>query len=239
MTDILLAIGFTVSAALLVGLFVGGWRGSTQSRTTLALAALAWFGAVVLLGESGMLAASRLGTPAIGAFVVAPIVIVAYLVRRVPLLRQVLLDTPVSIFVLVHVGRILGVGFLVLHAQGRLAAPFAPIAGWGDIFIALTAVPVALLLLSRPGPASRNLALAWNTLGMVDLVVALGLGITSAPGSPVQVFMQPPGTAVMSGLPMLLVPVFLVPLYLLSHLAIFHRLLSPGAIDHRADARTA
>jgi hypothetical protein len=51
--------------------------------------------------------------------------------------------------------------------------------------------------------------------------------------------MQPQGTAVMSGLPMLLVPVFLVPLYFLSHLAIFHRLLYPGASDHRAGARTA
>ncbi|HSC09288.1 MAG TPA: hypothetical protein VLD59_20870 [Steroidobacteraceae bacterium] len=239
MTDILLAIGFTVSAALLVALFIGSWRGSTRARTSLALAALVWFGAVVLLGETGVLAANPLGIVGIGALVLAPIVILAYLAGRVPLLRQVLLQTPVPIFVLVHVGRILGIGFLVLHAQGRLAAPFAPVAGWGDIFIALTAVPVALLLASRPGVASRNLALAWNTLGMIDLVVAVGLGVTSAPDSPLQVFTQAPGTAVMSGLPMLLVPVFLVPLYFLSHMAIFHRLLHSRAMNHHAQVRAA
>jgi hypothetical protein len=238
MTDILLAIGLTVCAALLVALLIGTWRGSTQARTSLALAALVWFGAVVLLGETG-LAANRLGTVGIGALVLAPIVILAYLAGRVSLLRHVLLETPVPIFVLVHVGRILGIGFLVLHAQGRLAAPFAPVAGWADIFIALTAVPVALLLTTRPGVTSRNLALAWNTLGMIDLVVAVGLAVTSAPDSPLQIFTQPPGTAVMSGLPMLLVPVFLVPLYFLSHMAIFHRLLHSHAVKHHAGVQAA
>jgi hypothetical protein len=128
-----------------------------------------------------------------------------------------------------HVGRILGVGFLVLHAQGRLAAPFAPVAGWGDIFIALMALPLAWLLASRVSTAIRRLALAWNTLGFIDLLVAVGLGVTSAPDSPLQVFTRPPGTALMTELPMLLVPLFLVPLYLLSHLAIFARLLRRSA----------
>jgi hypothetical protein len=93
---------------------------------------------------------------------------------------------------------------------------------------------VALLLAARPGVASRNVALAWNMLGMIDLVLAIGLGVTSAPDSPLQLFTQSPGTAVMSSLPMLLVPVFLVPLYLLSHLAIFYRLMHQVG---RSDAR--
>lgn len=239
MTDILLAIGFTVSAALLVALLIGSGRGSMRARAALAVAALAWFGAVLLVGESELLAPNRFGTIGVGTLVVAPILILTYLASRVPLLWQVLLDTPVPIFVLVHVGRILGIGFLVLHAQGRLAAPFAPIAGWGDIIIALAAIPVALLLAARPGVASRNLALAWNTLGVIDLMVAVGLGVTSAPDSPLQIFTEPPGTAVMSGLPMLLVPAFLVPLYFVSHLAIYHRLLHPRAVNHSAGVQAA
>lgn len=224
MTDILLAIAFTVSAALIVALIVGSWRGAVQSRTRLAVGLIAWFGAVVVLGVTGALEADRLGTAGIGVLVVAPVLILAYLAGRVPVLRQVLIDTPVPIFIGVHVGRLLGVAFLVLHAQGRLAAPFAPVAGWGDIFIALTAVPVAWLLASRASLATRNLALAWNTLGFIDLLLAVGLGVTSAPDSPLPIFTEPPGTAVMSSLPMMLVPVFLVPVYLLSHLAIFYRL---------------
>ncbi|MGH8311304.1 MAG: hypothetical protein ACRETX_16105, partial [Steroidobacteraceae bacterium] len=118
-----------------------------------------------------------------------------------------------------------------LYADARLSAPYAPIAGWVDIVIACTAVPVALLLASRSNSASRRVALCWNTVGFLDLLVAVGLGVTSAPDSPLQIFTHDPGTAQMSGLPMLIIPVFLVPLYLLSHLAIFYRLLRPAATN--------
>lgn len=224
MTDILVAIGLTASAGVTVALIVGSSPGPTQSRTTLALGLMAWFGLIVLLGATGALDARHLGTPGVGVFVLAPVAILAYLATRVPLLQRVLLGTPVPILILVHVGRILGIAFLVLYADGRLSAPFAPIAGWGDIVIACSAVPVALLLASRPTSAIRRVALTWNALGFLDLLVAVGLGVTSAPDSPLQIFTHDPGTAQMSGLPMLIIPVFLVPLYLLSHLAIFYRL---------------
>lgn len=239
MTDIILAIGLTMSAAVTVALISGSWRASRQSRTPLAVGMMVWFGVVVVLGLTGALGANRLGTLGIGVLVLAPVAILTYLAGRVSLLKQVLLDTPVAIFVLMHVGRILGVGFLVLHAQGRLAAPFAPVAGWGDIFIALTAVPVALLLASRASLATRNVALVWNTLGLIDLLIAVGLGVTSAPDSPLRIFTEAPGTAIMSSLPMLLVPIFLVPLYMLSHLAIFYRLMDRKVMNQHASVSAA
>lgn len=238
MTDILVAIGLTASAAVTVALIVGSFPGSAQSRTTLALGLMAWFGLIVVLGVTGALDARHLGTAGVGVFVLAPVAILAYLAPRVALLQRVLLGTPVPSFVLVHVGRILGIAFLVLYADGRLSAPFAPIAGWGDIAIACSAVPVAWLLALRPTTGNRRVALVWNTLGFLDLLIAVGLGVTSAPDSPVQIFTRAPGTAQMTDLPMLIVPVFLVPLYLLSHLAIFYRLLrQPGTVEERGDAR--
>ena len=37
----------------------------------------------------------------------------------------------------------LGVFFIALWALGRLPAPFAPSAGWGDVLVGLTALPIA------------------------------------------------------------------------------------------------
>jgi len=223
MTDILIAMGLTASAALAIALIVANAPGSAGARWVLTLLLLGWFGLVVALGVAGALRPEYLGTLGVGALAVAPVVIVSYLALRVAALKRALLSIPVSILILIHVGRILGVTFLVLFAAGRLSAPFAPIAGWGDIVIGGSAIPVALFA-ARSFSTHRRLVLAWNALGLADLLVALALGITSAPDSPWPLFTHPPGTVEMSGLPMLIIPAFLVPLYSLVHLAIFNRL---------------
>lgn len=74
----------------------------------------------------------------------------------------------------------LGVSFLVLHTQGRLPASFALTAGWGDIAIGVTAPLVAWLIATR-GTQARRPLLMWNTLGLLDLIVAVTLGIVSSP----------------------------------------------------------
>ena len=58
--------------------------------------------------------------------------------------------------------------------------------------------------------------------------IAIALGVTSAPDSPIPVFTGGPGTAVMSVLPMLLIPGFLVPVLMLAHFAVFYRLSVAG-----------
>ena len=58
---------------------------------------------------------------------------------------------PLPALVAAHAVRVLGIFFLILHAQGRLPAPFAPTAGWGDIVIGATALPVAWLVAARGG----------------------------------------------------------------------------------------
>ena len=54
-------------------------------------------------------------------------------------------------------------------------------------------------------------------LGTLDLVVAVGLGITSAAGSPLQLIHAGVGSQAMQYLPLSLVPTVLVPFYLLTH----------------------
>ena len=132
--------------------------------------------------------------------------------------------TPLPALIALNAIRLLGFLFVLLYAEGRLPAPFAPTAGWGDIFIGATALPVAWAVWRFAGRA-RPLAFAWNAIGVADLVTALTLGPLSVPG-PLQVFVGPPDTSPMTALPWLIIPGFLVPCFVFLHVVIFNRLLS-------------
>lgn len=77
-------------------------------------------------------------------------------VLRSASLRLAVREIPLAMLVGVHVIRILGVYFLVLYAQDRLPAPFAPLAGWGDTITGLAAIPLAWWL-ARGETAARPL----------------------------------------------------------------------------------
>ena len=112
--------------------------------------------------------------------------------------------------------RVLGVAMLVLSSRNLLPAVFALPAGWGDIAIGVTA-PLAALALASGTSSGRVVFLIWNVLGMLDLIVAVGLGILAARIS----FGPLAGTgsaSVMTVFPMSLIPTFLVPLSFILHL---------------------
>lgn len=109
----------------------------------------------------------------------------------------------------VHSWRILGITFVLLEARGALPAIFALPAGYGDMAIGITAGLVASKLAI---PRHRNAFIAWQLLGMADLLMAVGLGTTARLLSPNGATM-----ALMTVLPLSLVPTFLVPLLMMLH----------------------
>jgi hypothetical protein len=127
----------------------------------------------------------------------------------------VLLSIPMPLLIGLNSMRILGVLFLFLTAAGRLSGPFPFFAAIGDMITGAIAIPLALSLArsGRPAGAVRS----WNIFGAADLLVAVGLGITSAVGSPLQVFHTAVGSYAMQYLPYCLVPTVLVPFYLITH----------------------
>ncbi|MFB3827206.1 MAG: hypothetical protein ACE15B_10575 [Bryobacteraceae bacterium] len=157
-----------------------------------------------------------------------------------PAFRNAFLSLPLAGLAGINAFRIGGICFLILHDRGRLAAPFAFSAGWGDIITGLAAIPLAGMAAWK-GKLPRGLLTVWNVFGALDLIVAILLGALSAPGTPFRLFPQAPGTVVMGTLPWVVVPTLLVPLYLMSHLAIAVRLRSaglgrataPGQVDNR------
>jgi len=108
--------------------------------------------------------------------------------------------------------RIAGFAFVALYVYGILPGIFANPAGWGDIFIGLTAPWVALKLTD---PRHRSAFIAWNVLGMLDLVTAVALGATSR-------LINAGGLAAdaMTVLPLSIVPTFLVPLFFIMHIIV-------------------
>lgn len=118
--------------------------------------------------------------------------------------------------------RILGVIFVLLFAANRLPAPFAPLAGYGDMLVGLLAVPLAWAVASRQDLPRVAISL-WSALGMADLINALVLGVLSAPG-PLQLFRHGPGSGIMPMLPWVLIPGFLVPCFFFLHLVVLAKL---------------
>jgi hypothetical protein len=229
MLDVLGGVELTVAAAIMVAALSVVMGNETAGRIGRAAALAGWFAVVVTLAATGALYDRHgVGAAGLGLAVALPVVLMWLALMRVPSLREGLDRAPLEVLVGVHVVRVLGVSFLVLWAGGRLPAPFAPAAGWGDIVAGLAAVPVAWLAY-RKARGWRAAMIAWNLFGLADLVAAVSLGVLSSPGPLRRIFTEP-GTGLMSTLPWLLIPGFLVPLLATTHLAIFYRLTSRARV---------
>jgi hypothetical protein len=223
--DLLASIELTACAAIAVAVIAIGFGEDVLARVRIAAGLTAWFILVTVMAATEVLDYQHgLGVPGLGVAVMLPIVILGVRVLRSPSLLRALRAIPLSMLVGVNVIRVFGGMLLILYAAGRLPAPFAPVAGWGDILVGLTAIPVAWLTYKK-GAAAHSTILIWNTLGLVDLIAAVGLGVTSSPG-PLRLIFAQPGAGIMTTLPWLLIPGFLVPLLASTHLAVFYRLRS-------------
>ena len=208
--DLLASMGLTVCAAIAISALAIGFGEDALARVRVAAVFAAWFLLVTMLAASEVLHDQHgVGVISLGLMVLLPMVILSVIVLRSVRLHEAFLKVPLALLIGVNTIRILGVVFLVLYAAGRLPGPFAPVAGWGDILVGLTAAPLAWFAHKKPWHA-RPVVWAWNALGLADLVAAVSLGATSAPG-PLRLIFAEPGTAMMSTLPWLLIPGFLVP----------------------------
>jgi hypothetical protein len=232
MLDILSTAELTVSSSIAVGFLSLTMAKTTGGRTAVLLALGAWFMLVLAIGATGALSPAGGGAPALGLAVVLPVAALVWAYFALPSVRNAMAATPLPAFIALHAIRVLGFSFIILYAEGRLPAPFAPSAGWGDVFMGVTALPLAWAVM-RFGARVRPLVLLWNALGVVDLVTALTLGPLSAPG-PLQVFVGPPDSSAMTTLPWLIIPGFLVPILLFIHVVIFTRLFAKTRISETA-----
>jgi hypothetical protein len=216
MLDLIGAVVGMTAVVVNVLAFAYALPGTLLRRLCLAGLAGAWVGLASGLGGAGALAFSPdRPIPLIGVLFVLPPILAAALAWRSRSARAALLAMPLPLLIGLHSLRLLGVMFLLLAAAHRLSGPFPFLAGIGDMVTGALAIRLALRVASSSEPHWGAIR-SWNTFGMLDLVVAVALGVTSAPG-PLQLIHAGVGSQAIQYLPYCLIPTVLVPFYLITH----------------------
>jgi hypothetical protein len=130
------------------------------------------------------------------------------LIWRSPRLARIIDAVPQHWLIGIQLYRVLGVIFLILYATGKLPGLFAWPAGLGDVLGGVLA-PVVAVAYARAPCKNADLVLAWNLLGLADLVIAVTAGFMTTP-SPLQLFDFELPSELVTRFPLVLVPVFLV-----------------------------
>ncbi|HSQ65447.1 MAG TPA: hypothetical protein VLM85_19645 [Polyangiaceae bacterium] len=205
--------------------FTGALGGSLARRLGLAAMAGGWVGLATHFAATGLLAFSpNRAVPGVAGLFAVPLLAAGALALGSRRARAALLAVPTSLLIGLNALRVLGVLFLFLAADGRLSGPFPFAAGLGDIVTGAFAIPLALSV--ARGHARSSTVRSWNLFGALDLVVAIGLGLSSASGSPVHWINVGVGSQAMQYLPFALVPTVLVPFYLVTHALVAVQLAS-------------
>ena len=232
MLDFIGTIVLVAAIIVSINALTGAMPVTPSQRIALSVGAGLWTGLAAALAAANLFLGSKtVGPMMIGLVIVSPLVAAAVAASISPSARVSLLAMPMPFLIALNVWRLGGGFFLLLAAEGRLAGPFPYSAGWGDIITGALAFPVAWLALRGQG---RALVWGWNAFGMLDLVVALALGITSANGSPLQIIHAGVGSAGVQTLPWSLIPTVLVPMFLIVHAVIFAQLARAGRAPDEA-----
>ncbi len=188
---------------------------TSRPLRTVAATLLVWLLLAVAVGASGQL--QRLQPP-------APQVVL--LLLTLGTLAALWFFRPISTwatavdprwFVSFHFTRFVGIYFLVLYERGELPFAFAVPGGWGDIAVA--AVAVLLVIAGAPHGRRRGAYVAWNVLGLVDILFVVATATRLA-------IADPQSMAALLRLPLSLLPTFVVPIVIATHIWLFKRLVA-------------
>lgn len=174
----------------------------------------AWLAVAVVVGTLGLL--GRLRPPGPQLVLLAITLVLLSVGRAWAPVREWRARVDLRVLLAPHLGRLLAGGtFLVLVARGALPREFVQ-AGIGDMAVAVLAL---LLMLAVPPSreGARGWYLAWNVLGLADILLVLATGVRLG-------LRDPDAVAGFGRMPLAMLPLFLVPLVLATHVWVFGRL---------------
>jgi hypothetical protein len=208
---VFVVVGWAASVATVL------WRARTSPREgrvalVSGIVVAAWVVVAITLTRDGVFqGAPGQRVPPVGINLLVSLLAMGLALWASPSLRS--LVSRQSAVIPLQAWRVAGLILLLQTALGQVPLLFGLPAGIGDVLIGLTAFGVAR---SADSPRGRRRALIWNGLGVLDLVVAITLGVTTNPG-PTQIFHTVPTSVLLTVFPLALVPVFAVPLSLTLH----------------------
>ena len=219
-----------VRLGVLAVLLYGAWLALTRARfsdrarltiwSLIALPLLVWQSIVWWLALAGAFQGQIGPVPLLLLAIVLPLLIGLPILLSSKTVGRMLDATPPSWLVGLQVYRVFGSVFLTGWLAGNLPTIPAVPAGAGDALVGMLALPVALVISARARSAG-SMAVAWNVLGILDLVDAITLNALANPGG------SPAGPDPVAALPLVLIPAFGVPLSLLLHCLSLRQLRRP------------
>ena len=239
MSTTLLAVLVVIpTAAVIVALFLILRHESVSARQSYVamlsgIVLVVWVVAAATLAYRGYLRPpDAQSAPPIGLVLAVALLGMFLVLLLSPSLRSLLTNQKNLIWL--NVWRLEGILFLILMANGQAPALWALPAGIGDIFIGVTAPWVARAVNTASG---RRRAIVFNFLGLLDLIVAVSLGITTNPGR-LHLFHTTPAPELLTDFPMAIVPTFLVPLAFTLHIVSLWQLIG-GSWSHARNLPTS
>src|SRR5262245_10147189 len=188
-------------------------RPNTSVRSLTVAVLIVWF--LLALGGSlfGVFDSEPRPPIPLGLATVLPVVLFISCYLTSARFREFVSSLDLRLLTAVQTWRVAGIVFVILYLQGALPGTFALPAGWGDFTIGITA-PVVAWFWKPPFP--YRTFIVWNVLGILDLVLAVSLGVLSS-ATPVGVLAGDVSTRLMGQFPLSLIPTFFVPLLLILH----------------------
>ncbi len=181
-----------------------------------------WLALAFWLGAAGILVTPP-GAPPIRLLlgVLMPIAMFLVAFWTWPSFRNLVLAADLRLLIGTQAWRFAGFGFLGLYAAGLLPAYFAWPAAVGDMTVALTAPWLVIALFRRSDFAGSSAFIAWNVFGILDFIIAVGMGAVAPillPGLTGTTTPQMATMAPMTHLPLVLIPTYAVPMFTIFHL---------------------
>ncbi len=176
-----------------------------------------WFAAAFVGGMLGLFYQPNEPPLYVGLFLFAPILGFTLAYRASSRVQHAIDAVPLRLITIAHILRFVGLGFVIGAIMSVLPAQFGYPAGWGDAIAATLCLPLALAIGKRRySPRLRTLFIAWNIYGLIDLVMAVTLGILYSPSS-FGVLRTDVSTVLLTTFPINLIPTFFVPIFILLH----------------------
>ncbi|WP_166962289.1 hypothetical protein [Yeosuana marina] len=120
-----------------------------------------------------------------------------------------------------HIFRLIGGFFIILYYFDALPKTFGLIAGCGDVTIALSSLVVAKYYKNQKKIA-KELAIIWNTLGLIDIIVTSGMAIYY---TKLSIVTGIKGVFILTEIPFCLIPAFAPATIISLHILIYKKFL--------------
>jgi hypothetical protein len=175
---------------------------------------------VTLMSFTGIFQVNTL-PPRILLFTAIPLLLFYFLfVFRTKTFWNILENVKLSDLIRIHIFRLVGLFFIIGWSYGILPKTFAFIGGIGDIFAAVTAIFVAILV-DKKAKNYKKITLIWNIIGFWDIVSVINSAVYFTKQA---IETNSQGILEMTKFPFCLIPAFAPATIIFLHICIFKKL---------------